>query len=323
MLKELSEREILDSLKEFLSPGGVLPYPEDAFGMELSDGSAIITNVDALTKQNDFLPGMPYEALGYRIVTQCHSDLCAKGVFPSYFCLAALTNTSMLLEDFLEIIKGVKRANDDSKTSFLGGDLSTTGELVLVGTSIGIAPSPTLIRRTGAQIGDLVCVSGEFGWVGLGFSHLLENVQISEPHVLEEILHRTYWPKSRIDLIEKLKKWEVTSAIDSSDGLARSLWQLSEGTNIGIEIENSPAPDIILKLCDKLSIDPNVVVFHSGDEYELVFTIPERMRNQLDSSIIEIGKVIDGRGVQFEGRELPNRGWDAIECSIKNAGDGI
>ena len=102
--------------------------------------------------------------------------------------------------------------------------------------------------------------------------------------------------------------------IDSSDGLARSLYQLADSSGVGFEIE-TPLP--IDAVVDEVASDgPDRLergVFF-GEDFELVCTIPpdriEAAQEETPVRLTPIGRVQahDG-GVTLDGETLADRGY--------------
>ena len=112
----------------------------------------------------------------------------------------------------------------------------------------------------------------------------------------------------------------MTSSIDSSDGLSTCLHELSKQSKKKFIITKLPTNEDVVEFSKKNKIDLKNLVFHGGEEFELVFTVKPRdltklhkigKRNKID--VFEIGKVTKGNGVFFKNNKeltkIIDKGW--------------
>jgi thiamine-monophosphate kinase len=151
---------------------------------------------------------------------------------------------------------------------------------------------------------------------------LLEGMQ-SPPEVREKILESVYTPKARLELgLMLADKGFVSSSIDSSDGLAWCLHELSVASKVGFELNRIPVSAEARTFAAAHRLSPEELALYGGEEYELVVTVPPgkldeviSLADTLGSRIMPIGKVVEGsRGIVLrtngEERQLPVRGWE-------------
>ena len=112
----------------------------------------------------------------------------------------------------------------------MGGDTNESRDLTISIALFAITNAKKLMLRTGAKAGDLVAVTGEFGSSSAALRAVLEHEE--RPGKLQRDLYRAlYCPRAQLDLGLRLAaSGTITSSIDSSDGLAWSLHQLSESS---------------------------------------------------------------------------------------------
>ena len=126
-------------------------------------------------------------------------------------------------------------------------------------------------------------------------------------------------PKPRLDYGLKNKKY-FTSSMDSSDGLSTTLNEMSKQSKKKFIINKIPSNRDLEIYLKKQKLNLNSAVFHGGEEYEFVFTIPSKYKKIIfknsklsKTPIIEIGYVTLGKGVYLEkkGEEtiLKDLGW--------------
>ncbi|MCR4297824.1 MAG: thiamine-monophosphate kinase, partial [Gallionella sp.] len=202
----------------------------------------------------------------------------------------------------------------------VGGD-TTRGPLNLCVTIFGEVPAHQALRRSGAQIGDEIWVSGCLGDAAL--AHLQGHIALSDAE-LAACLPALYRPQPRVALGLALRGI-ASSAIDISDGLLADLGHILEASQLGAEIRFDALPiSAVLRACltplspplsgGKLNSSPDngrlggVDLFQrcalsGGDDYELCFTVPvvrhaevERISAQIGLPLTRIGKIVERRG---------------------------
>ena len=109
--------------------------------------------------------------------------------------------------------------------------------------------------------------------------------------------------------------------MDSSDGLSTTLNEMSKQSKKKFIINNIPSMKDLQNFAKSQKFDLNKLVFHGGEEYEFVFTIPVKHRQiikrnakLLGTPIIEIGYVTSGDGVFLQENSkfvyLKDLGWN-------------
>jgi thiamine-monophosphate kinase len=262
-------------------------------------GMKLILTTDMLHQKTDFPTGTTPYTIGWRAVAVSLSDLAAMGARP-LGVLLALGDPELTEETIRGILQGARDCCHAVGTQLVGGDLDCHQELTLVSTGIGEARQPVL--RRGARPGEIVCVTGELGRTQAGL-RLFAQGDYSKANELFRFIPRIIWGQLLAD--------HATSMIDISDGLARSLYQLAEKGAIGFSIEEGALP-IISPLKEILApADYRPLVLFGGEDYELLFTIPEESISSLDRQlqISRIGRVSKD-GVLLDDRELPNKGYE-------------
>jgi len=139
----------------------------------------------------------------------------------------------------------------------------------LVSSALGKADKPIL--RSGAKPGDLVCITGKLGRTAAAL-RLFEERDSSKA---DELFR--FRPRITEGLI--LAKF-ATSMMDISDGLARSLYQLSEASKVGFKIDYEKLPFTAEVLT--LAKDEEEILemgIYTGEDFELLFTLhPAKLR---------------------------------------------
>jgi len=178
--------------------------------------------------------------------------------------------------------------------------------------------SKKIVTRKGSNKGDLIFTTGPFGYTSVGLDILLNNSK-KRGDLIKKSLKSVTSPKPRLDYGLKNKKY-FTSAMDSSDGLSTTLNEMSKQSKKKFVINKIPLNKDLEMYIKKYNLNLNSIVFHGGEEYEFVFTIPSKHKKRiiensklLKTPIIEIGYVTSGKGVYLKKNEettiLKDLGW--------------
>ena len=280
----------------------------------------IVIKSDMLVASTDVPSGMkPWQAARKSIVS-CISDLAAKGVRPhaAVISLGIPKSCSMRRPVIEGLAEGFAIASNEFGVKIVGGDTNEAGELVIDCTMIGF-PRFKVPTRNGAKPGDFVIISGAFGFAPAGLAILLQDanaITVSSSfrkHAVKSVLEP--YPRQSFGLA--LARY-FSSSIDSSDGLAVSLYELaSQSEGVDIIIYGIPAVEGLDKFAEENSLDKHELVFHGGEEYEIVATISHTKIRQAEAaarkagvSLHVIGRVQRGSGNVFvRNKLLENRGY--------------
>jgi thiamine-monophosphate kinase len=282
----------------------------------------IVMKSDMLVASTDIPRGMEAWQAARKSIVSCVSDLAAKGVRPHAAVISlGIPNSYSMLRPYIEgLAEGFAIASKEFGVKIVGGDTNEASELVIDCSMIGFSTFkvPT---RSGAKPGDYVIVSGPFGFAPAGLAILLQNtITVSSSnsvtfrkHAVKSVLEP--YPRQSFGLA--LARY-FSSSIDSSDGLAVSLYELaSHSEEVDIIIYNIPFVEGLDEFAQENSLDKNELVFHGGEEYEIVATISPTTISQAEAAARKagvnlhvIGRVEKGSGKVFaRNRLLENRGY--------------
>ncbi len=286
----------------------------------------IVMKSDMLVASTDIPSGMEAWQAARKSIVSCVSDLAAKGVRPHAAVISlGIPDSYSMLRPYIEgLAEGFAIASKEFGVKIVGGDTNEAAELVIDCSMIGFSTFkvPT---RSGAKPGDYVIVSGPFGFAPAGLAILLQNaITVSSSnsssasvtfrkHAVKSVLEP--YPRQSFGLV--LARY-FSSSIDSSDGLAVSLYELaSHSEGVDIIIYNIPFVEGLDEFAQENSLDKNELVFHGGEEYEIVATISPTTISQAEAAARKagvnlhvIGRVEKGSGKVFaRNRLLENRGY--------------
>lgn len=294
-------------------------------------GPATVVSTDLLVEGIHFdLMYHPLAHLGYKAVVVNLSDVYAMNATPRQITFSMALSSKVSVEAVDELMSGVRAACDAYDVDLVGGDTtSSLSGVVLSVTALGEADPDRITYRTGAQVGDLVCITGNLGAAYLGLQLLEREKQLflDNPEIqptLDEaavLVGAQLKPEARRDIVEAFAKTGLvpTSMIDVSDGLASELYHICRQSGVGALIEESGVPihpDAQLKALD-FKLDPITCALSGGEDYELLFTIDpkdtEKVRFLPDIYIAgEVVPAEDGLKLHTKGGNLhaiPAQGW--------------
>ncbi|MDX1588261.1 MAG: thiamine-phosphate kinase [Oleiphilaceae bacterium] len=241
---------------------------DDAARLQLPGDQELVLSVDTLVADAHFPAGMDPELLGWRALAVNLSDLAAMGADPVAYTLA-ITAPS-LDPDWLEgLARGLGSLATRHGVQLVGGDM-TRGPLSLTLQVHGSVPEGQALLRSGASVGDLVCVSGDLGAAAAALGWLDSDSRA--PAVLAVMEHYNR-PQPRLALGRRLRG-HASAALDISDGLALDLQRLLSASGVGARIEAERLPVNAHVQALKGPEEALRLALTGGDDYQLCFTWP-------------------------------------------------
>lgn len=279
---------------ELQNASSIVAVGDDAAVIDHFGKQTVITT-DLLIEGVHFdLTYTPLKHLGYKAVIVNISDIYAMNATPTQIVLSLGISNRFSLEALDEFYEGVYSACEKYGIDLIGGDTNSSQKGFIISvTAIGEVTPGSYIKRSTAQKGDLLCVSGDLGaaYVGLLFLEREKKIFIESPGVqpdLEEesyVIGRLLKPEARKDIIEFFTTQALvpTSMIDISDGLSSEILHLCNQSRLGCVLyeEKIPIAEQMRKAAFKFEIDPTVCALSGGEDYELLFTIAQTEYDKL------------------------------------------
>ena len=285
--------------------GVALGIGDDCALLELPPGEQLAVSTDTLVAGSHFpLQHDPF-LLGQRALAVSASDLAAMGATPIGFTLA-LTLPEADEAWLRRFADGLQRMAEQCRLTLLGGD-TTRGPLTLGMTVFGRVPRGLALVRSGARVGDLLCVGGSLG-DGAGALPLVLGEQPTQGGAAEYLLARYWQPQPQLALGQALRG-RATAALDISDGLLADCGHIARASGVALCIERAHLP-LSAALRALLPADEALrCALSGGDDYRLAFTLPASELAALQAEFPEvavIGRVEAGEGVHLyeQGSEL-------------------
>jgi len=287
------------------APGAVLGVGDDCALLAPTPGMELAVTSDMLLEGRHFSPQDGPAGIGHKSLAVNLSDLAAMGATPRWATLSIALPAAD--EAWLAAFaRGFFRIADAHGLELVGGD-TTRGPLTLSITAIGEVPPGQALRRSGAQAGDDVWVSGHIGAAALALAYRQGRLFMEQIDAAK-VLPALYLPTPRVALGIALRGI-ATSAIDISDGLLADLGHILDASGVGAELDFPalPVPDVARAyLHEAVARD---CVLAGGDDYELCFTAAPDMRQ----AVLAAG-VAGGIGVTRIGTITAQRGLAVLDA---------
>ena len=320
-LRELGELRVIQIMEQSLgnTPRAFVGFGDDVAAVRIRGNQVAVLKTDMLVGSTDIPPGMTMRQVAWKAIVANVSDLAAKGVEPIAGLVALGLPSNLKESDVLQIARGLSEAARSYSFPIVGGDTNASEDLVLSIALFALADPKRLVLRDGARNGDIVAVTGKFGSTAAGLKALL-SYEMSPEELPRELYNAVYRPRARLDLGLKLAASRaLTSSIDSSDGLAWSLHQLSESSEVGILIEEIPVSKSASTFAKEHHLRDIDLALYGGEEYELVVTVPprhfSRAHRAAKGNLMRIGVVSNRfRGVRMKSdgaiKPVKKKGWE-------------
>lgn len=311
-IASLGEFGLIDHLTrniEIQNVSTVLGVGDDAAVID-HFGKQTVVSTDLLVEGVHFdLMYTPLKHLGYKSVVVNLSDIYAMNATPTQLVISLAISNRFSLEAIDEFYEGVYAACAKYGVDLVGGDTTSSQKGFIISiTAIGEVTPDTYVKRSTAQKGDLLCVSGDLGaaYVGLLFLEREKKIFMESPGVQPDLEGESYVigkllkPEARKDIIEFFAAQQVvpTSMMDISDGLSSEVLHICKQSNLGCVVyeEKLPVAEEMKKAAFKFEIDPTACALSGGEDYELLFTVAQEDYDKLvlNEQISVIGYMTEG-----------------------------
>jgi thiamine-monophosphate kinase len=282
------------------------------FGLGIGDDASVVRSgrvfqlisTDLLVEDIHFrLRDVSLADLAEKALAVNVSDIAAMGGRAQYFYLDLGFPDRLSNFDLRRFFSGLSRAARRWRVELAGGDYSRSAKMVIAITIVGESRKP--VRRSGAEPGDWVGITGPTGGSALGWKLLLAG-RFRSPFIRR---HQHPQPQCRKGLL--LSRY-AHAMIDLSDGLLLDLSRVLRASGVGAEIdyERLPVSPSFRRACRRQGLPEKDLVLAGGEDYELLFTVSPAREKRLRRTKMGyhlIGWITSGRCllVREHGRLLP------------------
>lgn len=313
-LGEMGEKEIVRRLLGEIKSSAPVGPGDDAAAVDMGDCYLVITT-DLISSRAHMPVAMSDWQIGWMLAAVNYSDIAAMGARPIGIVASLALPKETAFSSLRSIMAGIQDCSESVGAEILGGDTKESPEITLVGTALGKVKKDRILLRKGAKPGDYLAVTGTLGLAAAGYYALTKGLHC--PSGVKALLE----PKPRVkEGLALSSSGAVTSCMDISDGLASSIYQLSEmsGISFSIEWDSIPVKKEVVQVADDCGMNPEELALYYGGDYQLLFTINPnglpRLRSRMKSRMAVIGRAKEsGRNTLKRGGKvsiLENRGYE-------------
>lgn len=339
-LSQIGEFGLIARLARFCptaSPRLQLGIGDDAAIVAVPPRRQLLVTTDILVERVDFDRRVwSFSTLGEKALAVNLSDVAAMGGRPSVFFVGLSLPPQATVREVDALYRGLGRAARRYGVALGGGDLSAAPVWSIAITLLGEIERGAALTRSGAKVGDWLCVTGTLGDSGAGLD-LLRTPHTARGAAIRGrrfLIDRHQRPTPRVACGQLLAGRRLASAaIDLSDGLASDLRRVCEASGVGAEIDLRALPlsPALKAYAAAVGRDPLEYALTSGEDFELLFAVPPARLNRVlrlstpDLPITPIGRVLPRRAglraIDIAGRRRPlrERGYDHFRTSAHSS----
>ncbi|MFI3304471.1 MAG: thiamine-phosphate kinase [Rikenellaceae bacterium] len=293
----MTEFGFIDQIKELcnaLPTNGYEGIGDDCAVVPIGESESLLFTQDMLVERVHFLreATSPYD-LGHKSLAVNLSDIAAMGAKPTATLLSLAIPEEFMGAWIEEFMRGYRDLSFKHGVALIGGDTTRSkGDFTINITAIGRANNSNIKRRSSAQVGDIIAVTGPLGGSGEGLADILRG-EFETPFAK---LHKI--PTPRVDEGQWLGRLNaIHSMMDISDGVASDLRHILKASGVGAQVELTMIPTVG-SLHNALS---------SGEDYELLFScsvdnfeqIRQSYQEQFNTPLYPIGKIVAGETIEW------------------------
>lgn len=233
--------------------------------------------------------------VGHRAAAQNLSDINAMGGRANALMIGLAAPADLPVQWAIDFARGFAEECALVGASIVGGDLSTSSEIVIAVTVIGACSEPPVVR-SGAEPGDVLAIVGRQGWAAGGLAVLGRGFR--SPRVLVEAYRR---PDPPYDEGPRAAQAGATSMIDVSDGLLADAGHIAAASGVAIDVHRDAfeIPEPLQAVGAAVGADPVQFILGGGDDHALLATFPSIDAVPAGWSVV--GEVLAGDGVTVDG----------------------
>ncbi|MCY4436092.1 MAG: thiamine-phosphate kinase [Chloroflexi bacterium] len=302
-LGDIGEFGLIDRIakKAFANQEMALGFQDDAALWHQGTGWLVATT-DALVEDVDFRLGtFSWEEIGWKALAASLSDIAAMGGTPVGAFITLCLPAKCEIADVTAFYEGMAPLAKESRTPILGGDLSSSEQVIVNVAVFGEVESrERVLLRTTAQVGDQIAVTGVLGSASAGLM-LLERGDSGRNSHAVRFTSAQRRPIPRLREGRALVEAGVRCGMDVSDGLVADLQKLCAASGVAAEIKLEDIPtDPELPLI--LGRSHRTRAICGGEDFELLFAAPpdtmQRAKDHLNAKTLEqatvIGTIVSG-----------------------------
>ena len=300
---------------------GARDLRDDVAILPVAEMDRLVVSTDALVESVHFRPEDPPDLVGRKALRTSLSDMAACGARPWAYTLALAVGARRDGARWVSgIAAGLARDHEEFGIGLAGGDtVRSSGPSMLCVTIFGIADTDRALGRGNARIGDDIWVSGTIGDAALGL-RVLDRELTPGREEADYLAHRYLVPDPRVALGRAVTAF-ANAAIDISDGLLQDLGHVSRESAVGatVWLDMVPVSDAAAALIGRGQVT-RAQLLAAGDDYELLFTAPASVREEVRASAGKAGTPVARIGIVGQGTGVTVLDRAGSEVPVASAG---
>lgn len=280
----------------FPVPDGTVGIGDDCAVLPAGEGE-LLFSTDLLMEGVHFLRSESSpEDVGWKAAAVNLSDIAAMGGKPVATFLSIALPKDAQGEWAERFIEGYRQISSQYDVPLLGGD--TTSSLRDIAVNVGIlgrCQSGKRLMRSEAKVGETIYVTGPLGDSAAGLQAVLKGIRRSED--VKTLIERHKRPLPRVDAgVILIQSGKVGAMMDISDGIASDIRHIMKASKVGavIALDRLPLSSELISVCAEQGWDRYWLSTSGGEDFELIFTGPDGLENELDIKVYPVGKIVDG-----------------------------
>lgn len=277
----------------------VAGFQNDAAVLDISFGKQLVVTSDTLTAGTHFFDNQSAETIAKKALRTNLSDLAAMGSKPYCYqlCLSLPEPDEAWIEEFTNALK-----SDQLRYGIFlsGGDTtSTNGPLSISITAMGLVEEGKAVLRSGAEVGDLIFLTGSVGDAYCG----LQSLRGEMTDVQKSCVEAYYVPEIPSDFGAQIGDL-VSAGLDISDGLIADLGHIAKASSLTavLELDSINFSAEVQTLIEGGQVTKEALL-SGGDDYQLLLTVRsdkaealEKIAKSCNVSLQQIGIMQEGEG---------------------------
>jgi thiamine-monophosphate kinase len=311
-VRAIGEQGLLKRLQAFC-PADVVG--DDAAVLSVKAGKSIVVTSDVLVEGVHFSDQTtPPHAVGWRSAAANLSDLAAMGALPLGITVSLSLPGELSVGWVEELYRGITGCLQKYETVIVGGDICRSPIITVAITAFGQVEPARVIRRSTAQIGDAIVVTGFHGSSRAGLELLLNPASGKELSAVDRasLIQAHQYPNPRLDVLPCLpppSSLIPISGMDSSDGLADAIVQICRASQVGARVDRAAIP---IHSALRRWVSPQKAInwaLYGGEDFELVLCLPlesaQRLVENIEGAVI-VGAITSDADVRVVAGEMPD-----------------
>jgi thiamine-monophosphate kinase len=267
---------------------------DDAAVLDVILGRSLVVTTDVLVDGVHFSDRTtPPHSVGWRAIAANLSDLAAMGAMPIGVTVGLGLPGETTVDWVEALYQGMADCLQEYGGNIVGGDLVRSPVRTVSITAFGQVEPDKVMRRSGAQVGDVILVTGTHGRSRAGLAQLL-NPELGDDR---DLLQAHQYPVPQLAIGQQIRDF-ATACMDSSDGLADAVLQLCHQSQVGAQITQLPIPVALIQ-------HPQAKdwTLYGGEDFELVACVAADAASRLMQELPQlqiVGQVTAGTIVELQ-----------------------